>query len=431
MKIMSFNINKNVAIQITVGVASALLLGVGVTEVATRATTGSWRLSCIGPHHAAEKFVKDEEMDELSRDSVKKFLANPNGGKLDIVIMSDKELEEYKSDNESHSFASVTQIEQLEPGKRDYLIWTETKGQKTSALENYRVIQKYLDCLKVKKTDSKIPSASTSTSTSTSNSTPNMSTGASESPKSPPILGTIPRVVGDFGGRSTPESEVVTDDAQPSSSTDKSSTIEESSSGAKVDYTYAFKKLDLKKPAQRREMLQEWILDHQTWIINKFSSAESANVKIILGLYVFPINGSRIVFDESKNTLDTHDDTTVKYDENVWSESDEAVAKALVYVERLYIDDLCDQYKLAQKGGDGATTTLEIFNRYINGEIKHGSADREYVKATREGQYLKVAKAGPFTLTERVRKNESEKAVDKFVAYLINRYAEKVVSQQQ
>lgn len=426
MKIMSFNINKNVAIQITVGVASALLLGVGVTEVATRATTGSWRLSCIGPHHAAEKFVKDEEMDELSRGSVKKFLANPNGGKLDIVTMSDKELEEYKSDNESHSFASVTQIEQLEPGKRYYLIWIE--NNKGSAVESYKNFIKYSsECLAENSSVSKqLPSPA-----SGSTSTPDMSTGASESPKSPPISGIIPQADGAFGGRSTSEPEVVADDAQPSSSTDKSSTIEESSSGAKVDYTYAFKKLDLEKPAQRREMLQEWILDHQTWIINKFSSTESANVKIILGLYVFPINGSRIVFDESKNTLDMHNDTTVKYDENVWSESDEAVAKALVYVERLYIDDLCDQYKLAQKGGDGATTTLEIFNRYINGKIKHDSAVREYVKATREGQYLKVAKAGPFTLTEPGRKNESEKAVDKFVAYLINRYAEKVVSQQQ
>lgn len=426
MKIMSFNINKNVAIQITVGVASALLLGVGVTEVATRATTGSWRLSCIGPHHAAEKFVKDEEMDELSRGSVKKFLANPNGGKLDIVTMSDKELEEYKSDNGSHSFASVTQIEQLEPGKRYYLIWIE--NNKGSAVESYKNFIKYSsECLAENSSVSKqLPSPA-----SGSTSTPDMSTGASESPKSPPISGIIPQADGAFGGRSTPESEVVADDAQPSS-TDKSSTIEESSSGAKVNYTYAFKKLDLEKPAQRREMLQEWIQDHQTWIRSKFSSTkESVNFKMILGLYLSPINGSRIVFDESKNTLDMHDDTTVKYDENVWSESDEAVAKALVYVERLYIDDLCDQYKLAQKGGDGATTTLEIFNRYINGKIKHGSAVREYVKATREGQYLKVDKARIFTLTERVRKNESEKAVDKFVEYLIKRYAEKVVSQQQ
>ena len=255
-----------------------------------------------------------------------------------------------------------------------------------------------------------------------------MSTGASENS---PISGIIPRVVGDFGERSTSEPGVVTNDAQPSSSTDKSSTIEESSSGAKVDYTYAFKKLDLEKPARRREMLQEWILNHQIWISKKFSSKKSANVKIILGLYVFPINGSRIVFDESKNTLDMHNDTTVKYDENVWSESDEAVAKALVYVEHLYIDDLCVQYKLAQKGGDGATTTLKIFNKYIYGKIKHDSAVRNYVKATRQGQYLIVDKGGIFTLTEPNRKNKSEKAVDQFVAYLINRYAEKVVSQQQ
>lgn len=424
MKIMSFNINKNVAIQITVGVASALLLGVGVTEVATRATTGSWRLSCIGPHHAAEKFVKDEEMDELSRDSVKKFLANPNGGKLDIVTMSDKELEEYKSDNESHSFASVTQIKQLEPGKRYYLIWIE--NNKGSAVESYKNFIKYSsECLAENSSVSKqLPSPA-----SGSTSTPDMSTGASESPESSTISGIIPQAVGAFGGRSTSEPEVVTDDAQPSSSTDKSSTIEESSSGAKVDYTYAFKKLDLEKPAQRREMLQEWIQDHLTWIRNKFSSTtESVKVKMILGTYLSPINGSRIVFDESKNTLDMPNDTTVKYDENVWSESDEAVAKALVYVEHLYIDDLCVQYKLAQKGGDGATTTLEIFNKYIYGKIKHDSAVRNYVKATRQGQYLEVQKAGPFTLTERVRKNESEKAVDQFVAYLINRYAEKVVS---